>query len=65
MIEIDLLSKRKHDEHRQGSRERQGEDKLQNKTKGSTYRPPVAGTALSTLKASTHLIHSNPMRYTL
>ena len=34
MIEIDLLSKRKHDEHRQGSRERQREDQLQNKRKG-------------------------------
>ena len=60
-IELDFLSKRKHDEHRQGGRERQGEDKLQNK---STYIP-VAGSALSTLKASTNLIHSIPMRYML
>ena len=33
MIEIDFLSKRKHDEHRQGGRERQGEEKLQKKRK--------------------------------
>lgn len=33
MIEIDLLSKRKHDEHRQGGRERQGEENFKTKEK--------------------------------
>lgn len=37
VIELDFLSKRKHDEHRQGGRERQGEDKLQNKRKVHIY----------------------------